>query len=190
MREFLESTTYIDWKSDAIIQMASQLAKNKATEEDLVKSCFEFVRDEIRHSLDYKLNPVTCKASDVLRERTGFCFAKSHLLAALLRANNIPTALVYQKIAFGESKASFYLHGLNSVFLSNFGWYRLDPRGLKEGLNSSFVPPKEVLPFAPSYEGEAIFEKLWSEPSSGITALLESCESYLSVIENLPSVNL
>lgn len=118
MREFLESSKYIDWKSESIVTVASDLSKNKTTEEEIVKSCFEFVRDEIKHSLDFKLNPVTCKASDVLREKTGFCFAKSHLLAALLRANNIPAALVYQKIAFGENKTSFYWHGLNAVFLT------------------------------------------------------------------------
>jgi transglutaminase-like putative cysteine protease len=190
MREFLESTKYIDWKSETIIQMASQLAKNEDSEEGIVISCFEFVRDEIKHSLDYKLNPVTCKASEVLSERTGYCFAKSHLLAALLRANNIPAALVYQRIAVVENEVVFYLHGLNAVFLNKFGWYRIDPRGLKEGLSSGFAPPKEILPFTPNYEGEVIFEKRWSEPSSKITSLLESCESYLSVIENLPSVNL
>ena len=190
MHEFLESSKYIDWKSDAIISLAAKLSENKNTEEEIVNSCFEFVRDEIKHSLDYKLNPVTCKASDVLREKTGFCFAKSHLLAALLRANNIPTALVYQKIAFGENKASFYWHGLNAVFLRNHGWYRIDPRGFKEGHDSTFSPPNEGLPFIPVYEGELILEKYWSEPSLEITSLLESSKSYLSVMENLPKVNL
>ena len=190
MREFLESSKYIDWKSEAIINLASRLSENRSTEEEIINSCFEFVRDEIKHSLDYKLNPVTCKASDVLREKTGFCFAKSHLLAALLRANNIPTALVYQRVAFGENKNSFYWHGLNAVFLRSNGWFRLDPRGLKEGHSSVFSPPNECLPFIPIYEGELIQEKYWAEPSFEITSLLESSESYLSVIENLPKVNI
>ena len=190
MHEFLESSKYIDWKSEAIINLASTLSMKKNTEEEIVSSCFEFVRDEIKHSLDHKLNPVTCKASQVLQEKTGFCFAKSHLLAALLRANNIPTALVYQRIAFGENKTSFYWHGLNAVFLRKHGWYRLDPRGLKEGLTSTFFPPNEGLPFVPTYEGEVILEKYWAEPSVEITSLLESSESYLSVMENLPKVNL
>lgn len=190
MLEFLESSKYIDWKSDAIIHLASELSKNKTTEEEIVNSCFEFVRDQIKHSLDYKLNPVTCKASDVLREKTGFCFAKSHLLAALLRANNIPTALVYQRIAFGENKASFYWHGLNAIFLRKHGWYRVDPRGLKEGHNSNFSPPNECLPFTPTYEGELILEKYWAEPSIEITSMLELSPTYLSVMKNLSKVNL
>ena len=190
MLEFLESSQYIDWKSDAIVKLASKLSENKRSEDQIVQSCFEFVRDEIKHSLDYKLNPVTCKASDVLKEKTGFCFAKSHLLAALLRANAIPTALMYQRIAFGDNKTSFYWHGLNAVFLRQFGWYRLDPRGLKEGMCSSFTPPIEVLPFKSVYEGEIILEKYWAEPSLEITSLLESSKSYLSVVENLPKINL
>jgi len=40
------------------------------------------------------MNPVTCKASDVLIYGTGYCYAKSHLLAALLRANAIPAGFV------------------------------------------------------------------------------------------------
>jgi transglutaminase-like putative cysteine protease len=190
MQRFLESSTYINWKSEAILQEAARLGRENHSEIALVKACFEFVRDEIRHSLDYQLNPVTCKASDVLNEGTGFCFAKSHLLAALLRANGIPTALVYQRIAFGEHKTSFYLHGLNAVFLNDFGWYRIDPRGLKTDLKSDFSPPQEVLPFAPSYAGEVIYEERWSEPSAKIINLLEASASYLSVLENLPHINL
>ena len=45
---------------------------------------FTWVRDEIQHSVDFRRDEVTCRASDVLAARTGFCYSKSHLLAALL----------------------------------------------------------------------------------------------------------
>ena len=51
------------------------------------RACFEFVRDQIKHSRDYEMDPTTWKASDVLLHGTGYCYAKSHLLAAMLRAN-------------------------------------------------------------------------------------------------------
>jgi ATP-binding cassette subfamily B protein len=35
----------------------------------IAQACFEWVRDEIYHSVDYRMNPVTCQASDVLRHR-------------------------------------------------------------------------------------------------------------------------
>lgn len=190
MHDYLQSSSYIDWISPQVVAKATQLAGKEKSEIDIVRSCFEFVRDEIKHSLDYRLNPVTCKASEVLKEGTGFCFSKSHLLAALLRANQIPAALVYQRIAFGEEKNAYYWHGLNAVYLAQFGWYRLDPRGRKEGLVSECSPPHECLPFTPRVDGEIILEQLWAEPSMAIIQLLESSTTYTSLIEKLPSIHL
>ncbi len=93
MKKYLTSSEYIDWQSTNVLAQARELALGKVAKVDVARACFEFVRDNIRHSGDYELNPVTCKASDVLRHGTGFCYAKSHLLAALLRANDIPAGL-------------------------------------------------------------------------------------------------
>ena len=89
----------------------------KQTDADIAKSCFEWVRDEIKHSWDYKKNPVTCKASDVLKHGTGYCFAKSHLLAALLRANSIPAGLCYERLSIHDDGAPYSLHGFNAAYL-------------------------------------------------------------------------
>ncbi|MBU2647082.1 transglutaminase family protein, partial [bacterium] len=99
MQAYLESSRYIDWESPEILDQARRLAEDQNDTTGIVKNCFEFVRDQIRHSLDFKLNPVTCRASDVLRHTTGYCYAKSHLLAALLRANGVPAGLCYQRLA-------------------------------------------------------------------------------------------
>jgi transglutaminase-like putative cysteine protease len=80
------------------------------------KACFKDVR-EIKHSNDYRLNPVTCRASEVLEHKTGYCYAKSHLLAALLRANNIPAGICYQRLTIKNDQPPFCLHGLNAVNL-------------------------------------------------------------------------
>lgn len=96
MNAYLASSQYIDWQHSSIRTKATQLAVDATSEEDLVKRSFEFVRDSIRHSWDHRLNPGTCAASDVLLHKTGYCYAKSHLLAALLRANGIPAGLCYQ----------------------------------------------------------------------------------------------
>ncbi len=190
MNKYLESSDFIDWQSEIVSSKALELSAALKSELEIAKACFEFVRDEIQHSLDYKLNPVTCKASEVITNKTGYCFAKSHLLAALLRANGIPAALRYQRIAFGENRSSFYLHGFNSIYLNGVGWYCVDPRGNKEGVNAQFEPPFEVLPFIPKFEGELVYSQLWSEPSPEIIFLLKSSENYLSVMEQLPRVNL
>ena len=51
---------------------------------DIIQRCFEYVRDQIKHSYDYRCGPVTCIASEVLQYQTGYCYAKSHLLAAFV----------------------------------------------------------------------------------------------------------
>ncbi len=108
--------------------------------------CFAWVRDNIRHSLDHNDNRVTLSAAEVLRYGTGLCYSKSHLLAALLRANEIPCGLVYQRLATSDSGSSFCLHGLNAVWLPEFDWYRIDPRGNRDGIRTSFDPPRSNLP--------------------------------------------
>ncbi|TLS80196.1 transglutaminase family protein, partial [Photobacterium damselae subsp. damselae] len=78
----------------------------------------------------------------VLEAKIGWCYAKSHLFAALTRTNGIPTALCYQYLNCNEyKKDEFSLHGLNAVYLDKYGWYRLDPRGNKEGVNALCIPP-------------------------------------------------
>ena len=62
MNNYLASTTYIDWQHPEVFAQAKVLANASSDGVIVAKNCFEFVRDEIKHSLDYKLNPVTCKA--------------------------------------------------------------------------------------------------------------------------------
>jgi transglutaminase-like putative cysteine protease len=71
---------------------------------------------------------VTCSASQVLLHGTGFCYAKGHLLAALLRANAIPVGSCYQRLRIDGTGPPFCLHGFNSVHLPAIGWYRIDAR--------------------------------------------------------------
>jgi transglutaminase-like putative cysteine protease len=84
---FLESTEIIDWRHPDVLARARTLAADSSDPVETARRSFEWVRDHIRHSADYCLLPVTCSASEVLRHASGYCYAKSHLLAALLRAN-------------------------------------------------------------------------------------------------------
>ena len=81
MEEYLVSSEIIDWKNPQLIKKADELSQGMSNQVDIAKACYVYVRDEIRHSNDYQLNPVTCKASEVLKYTTGYCYAKSHLLA-------------------------------------------------------------------------------------------------------------
>lgn len=189
MKKYLESTEYINWKNSEILAQAKRLAGGAADSEKIIRRTFEFVRDEIKHSWDYKLNPVTCKASDVLQHRTGYCYAKSHLLAALLRANKIPAGLCYQRLTITDAPP-FCLHGLNAVYIDELGWFRIDARGNKEGVTAEFRPPIEKLPFAAALEGEVDLPEIWAEPLPDVVKVLTRSQSYQEVADNLPDVEL
>lgn len=190
MKNYLASTDYIDWQQPAVLEKALSLSEGLSSEDAIAKACFEFVRDEIKHSWDYQINPVTCKASDVLEQGSGYCYAKSHLLAALLRANKIPAGLCYQRLTISGDRQPFCLHGLNAVYLKDHGWYRIDARGNKEGTNADFCPPKEQLAFPIISEGETDLPEIWSEPLAVVVDVLTQYSDFLEVASNLPDIAL
>ncbi len=190
MNQYLETSKYIDWHHPDIFATAQRLAHEAKTQEQMAKACFEFVRDEIKHSWDYQLDPVTCKASDVLTHGTGYCFAKSHLLAALLRANQIPAGLCYQRLTQDDTGNTFCLHGLNALFLEPFGWYRVDARGNKPGVTADFAPPVEKIAYPISAAGEADLLEIWAKPLPVIVQCLETHQTYAAVADNLPDIPL
>lgn len=189
MNKYLEATEYIDWERPTILAQAKILAGGSTSSEETTRRCFEFVRDEIKHSWDYKLNPVTYKASDVLKHGTGYCYAKSHLLAALLRANTIPAGLCYQRLTITDVPP-FCLHGLNAVYLKQFGWYRLDARGNKQGVSAEFCPPIEKLAFPIVTQGEADLPEIWAEPLPVVIQTLKQYKTVQEVSNNLPDIEL
>lgn len=190
MHRYLAPSKYVDFDHPRVSEKAAVLANGDTDEIVIARRCFEFVRDEIKHSWDFKQNPVTCRASDVLLHGTGYCYAKSHLLAALLRANRIPAGLCYQRLSVGDAGPPYCLHGLNAVFLQNCGWYRIDPRGNKDGVATNFCPPCEVLAFPIHEENERDLPEIWSEPLPLITAVLESYGDVALVYANLPDIPL
>lgn len=186
LQAYLGASTWIDFHDPGVAAAARRLAQGARSEADIVRACFEFVRDEIAHSADVRRNPVTCRASDVLRHETGFCYAKSHLLAALLRANGIPAGLCYQRLATGNKEAPYCLHGLNAVWLADVGWYRLDPRGNKPGIDARFDPPRELLAFRLSDPQERDLPGVLAEPLPVVVEVLERCDTVEQVLAGLP----
>jgi transglutaminase-like putative cysteine protease len=190
MEKYLASDEIINWEHPDVTHKAKELSFGLNSHKEIAKACFEFVRDEIKHSNDFKLNPVTCRASDVLKHKTGYCYAKSHLLAALLRANGIPAGLCYQRLTIENDAPPFCLHGLNAVYLPDIGWYRIDARGNKKGVNAEFTPPTEQLAFPVIVEGEADFRAIFSEPLPEVVSALHRYETYEEVANNLPDIEI
>lgn len=186
---YLRSTDIIDWKTQSVKDYARLLAGDVSNPHDIVRICFEWVRDNISHSGDSKASITSCRASEVLENGTGWCFAKSHLLAALLRANDIPTGFCYQRLCRDDGKG-FTLHGLNAVFLPDIGWYRIDSRGNKPGVDAQFCPPDEKLAFLPQEDGEFDFPEIWPDPAGIVIDCLQKNGGWEKMRENLPDIQI
>lgn len=186
--QYLKPTEIIDFLHPSVEKLSKELAKGTKEPVEIAKRCFEWVRDEVRHSYDYKLNHVTCKASEVLEFRTGYCYAKSHLLAGLLRANSIPAGFCYQRLSIDEMENKFCLHGLNAIYLPDVGWYRIDARGNKEGVSVNFNPPLGSMAFEPKVNGEINLPEIWPDPLPVVIKVLTQYNNYEDVNENLPDI--
>jgi len=183
---FLGSCRVIDVEAAPIQSLAESLSSD--TDVATARNCFEFVRDEIQHSSDFQRNPVTCPASSVLEHGTGFCYAKSHLLCALLRASKIPAGLCYQRLSINGDGEPFCLHGLNAVWLSEFGWYRVDARGNREDIDARFDPPTECLAFSTDLPGEELLPGIYTTPLDVVETTLNQYSTWSEVCANLPDL--
>lgn len=190
MRAYLQSTDIIDWHHPRVKARAKNLAEECDLTVDIVRNCYQWVRDEIRHTGDYGLSIVTCRASEAIMAETGFCYSKSHLLAALLRANHIPCGLCYQRVRSRESESGFALHSLNAVFLPKFGWYRIDARGNNDFIDARFNPPKEYLAYTIREEGEADLPKIWTDPLSTVIEVLQKRDTAEDVRRHPPDIQI
>ena len=186
--QYLRATPIINWQHPDVLALAQRLAAGQESPADIARQCFEWVRDQVYHSVDYQMNPVTCVASDVLEARTGFCYAKSHLLVALCRANGIPAGLCYQRLQTDTEPASYCLHGLVAILLPSQGWYRVDPRGNRPGVDAQFVPPKEQLAFAIEQPGEADLQAVYPDPLPVIVEALQAAPTTTALASNLPDL--
>jgi transglutaminase-like putative cysteine protease len=184
--EFLKPTPVIDNDDLTVIVAAAELAGDAADEEQIARRHFLWVRDQVQHSSDCGSPVVTCSASQVLRHRVGFCFAKSHLLVALLRARRIPAALCYQRLLLDDTAKTYCLHGLVAVFLKRHGWYRIDPRGDKPSIQTGFCPPVEKLAFSPARPGEMDIPGRFADALPCVVSALQKLPTADEVARNLP----
>ena len=147
--EYLKEDDVVDYGNEHVKQLADALYQGIRDEIAYIKKAYEYVRDNISHSADIQADGITCSASEVLEAGHGICFAKSHLLAALLRYKSIPTGFCYQKLILDDETAPVLIyHGFNGVYVKECKkWIRLDARGNKEGVNAQFSLEKEQLAF-------------------------------------------
>ncbi|WP_409473834.1 transglutaminase domain-containing protein [Streptomyces sp. HC307] len=164
---------------------AARLAAAASDSYDYARMAFESVRDTIPHSQDSGDPRVTWRASDVLEQGTGICYAKAHALAALLRAEDIPTALCYQRLAH-DGGDGHVVHGLVAVRF-NGAWHRQDPRGNKAGVDAQFSLDGERLAFTPDAKSnESDYPVLYAKPHPVVLGVLRAAPDRPYLWKTLP----
>ena len=190
IEEYLKKDGVVNYENVNIIQLADLLWSNADSDVDYIKRAYEFVRDNISHSADINEDLLTCSASEVLAAGHGICFAKSHLLAALLRCKSIPTGFCYQKLILDDETAPILIyHGLNGVYIKEYKmWIRLDARGNKEGVNAQFSLEREQLAFPIRHEkGEEDGFVIYPAPDSKVLEKFKNNKTRTELWDDLPT---
>ena len=190
MDDYLKCDNVIDYDNKIIIELADALFKRADNELDFIRKTYEFVRDNISHSADINADIITCSASEVLKAGHGICFAKSHLLAALLRCKSIPAGFCYQKIIDDDKDTTILAyHGLNGVYLKDYKkWIRLDARGNTNDINAQFSIETEQLAFSINPQmGEYDNFIIYPDPDVKILKNLRENKTRTELWNNLPN---
>ncbi len=184
-QQYLGADPVIESGDPEICALSSELRTVHGSDEEFAKAAFDWVRDNVEHSID-ALNPlVTLSSTEVLRERVGLCYAKSHLLVALLRSQGIPSGLCYQRL---HNAGGHVLHGLVAVYLYG-SWHRLDPRGNRPGVSTTFSLNGEDLAYEIDESlGEVDYPQVLRFPAVNVVHALRGSQDVLVLCDGgLPS---
>jgi transglutaminase-like putative cysteine protease len=138
MDEFLRPTPFMDFDTPAVARVAKEIVNGYDPSEkaSMATKLFYFVRDKIPYRVLWGLpTRKYLKASETLARGYGFCIPKAILLAALARANGIPSRLHFADIinhlasenlqkAMGSKL--FVFHGYAELFLDG-AWLKVNP---------------------------------------------------------------
>ena len=189
--DHLEAFTQFDdvvSQTEDIAARTADIIAPHADEVSRAQALFEWVRDEIPHTKDIDGQVVTCTADEVLTTGTGICFAKAHLLAAMMRTAGIPCGFCYQVFENDDAPADrrAALHGLNAIYLRETGqWHRLDPRGNRDDVHAEFSLDEEQLAFP---ELEFLDECVHAAPLPHVVSALRDASTIEELWPKLPSV--
>ncbi|WP_406151158.1 transglutaminase family protein [Streptomyces sp. NBC_01012] len=185
---YLAEDEVIDHGHPLVREASERLGAGTADAYTYASDAFAFVRDTIPHSTDVGDPRVTWRASDVLAARTGICYAKSHALAALLRAAGIPAGFCYQRLG-GSDGAGLVVHGLVAVRLPGWDrWVRQDPRGNVGGIDTRFSADEEHLAFVPRPEaGETDHPLIHDTPHPAVLQALRTAPDRNHLDRTLPT---
>ncbi|MCO5231378.1 MAG: transglutaminase family protein [Chitinophagales bacterium] len=189
LKDYLqEDLPIIEWNTPAIQKIIQDIEDHCETPFEKAKMAFEYARDQIRHSFDTQYLDVSITAEQTIESHEGICFAKAHLLATILRGMGIPAGFCYQRVLRkGTLESGYALHGLNAIFLEEIGWFRVDPRGNKPGINSQFSVKEEMLAYPIRTElGEIDYPNVFVHPLISVVDAMKSSKNTQELFFNRP----
>ena len=178
----------IDFKSPLIKETINSIKEAAKSDRERAELAFTIARDRIAHSLIQRARLLLYARKMPWQKRKGICFAKSHLLAALLRGMGIPAGFCYQRVLRkGTIESGYALHGLNALYLDGHGWFRVDPRGNKEGIQSEFSIEEEKLAYPIREEfGEKDYPNVLTKPLESVINAMHESEDCHALFFNRP----
>lgn len=159
--DFLKPTEFIDSDSPAIQDFSQKAAEGATTPSEKAVKLYYAVRDGIYYD-PYRIDPTPngFKASTILKLGYGYCVAKAIVLAACLRAQNIPCKLHFadvrnhlttKRLKELMQTDTFYWHGYNDVWLEG-RWLKVTPT-----FNISLCEKFRVKPLDWDGQSDAVF---------------------------------
>lgn len=178
LSNYLQADAIIDCGHPAVVDLGAKLRDAHEGDINFARAAFEWVRDSIAHAYDSQDPRVTLTASEVLSEGVGLCYAKSNLLAAILRSQGIPTGLCYQRL--GGPGDSYVIHGLVATHVAG-AWHRQDPRGNKPGIDAQFSLGTERLAYrVVTDQGERDFPRVYTSAANEVVEALRAADNILT----------
>lgn len=187
IEDYLQELDEVNYSDPSIQLVIGELFHSQQSDIEKIQVAFHYVRDEIAHSWDIQSEKVTCSASEVLQHRQGICYAKSNLLAALLRSQGIPTGFCYQRLMlFDTPEKGYCIHALNAFFIASLNkWIRMDARGNKRGVDAQFSIDKEQLAFSVNKRLEEVdYPTIFMVPNEKTIVVLKEASNAIDMYMN------
>lgn len=188
VNDYLECSDIIDHNHPLVQDAAEQLTYGLKDNLSKARAIYDFVKNQIFHSFKINATSVTKKASEVLDKGHGTSYAKAHLLAALMRASDIPAGFCYQ-LRYDEETEQIAVHGFNSVYIKELGkWIRLDASCHLDDDEWHFDPSHESPELTIDKSiGEHDDFTVYLTPSKRVVKALSTSETLDELRDRLPS---
>jgi transglutaminase-like putative cysteine protease len=187
LKAYLQNIEPAGFSSPLVLELSKTFTIGYSETKDKARAIYEWVRDKYPHTFDIGANEVSVTAEDVVRNGHGICYAKSQLLAALMRGVGIPAGYCYQLLILDDVSRPYpIIHALNAVYIGD-KWIRLDARGNKDRVNAQFSLYEEKLafPVRPQF-GEIDYNTIYYEPNAKTMEALIRSKTAQQLLDNLP----